>query len=198
MYIPVVLMQNIYIFSFPTMDAIIMKKDELVSIKKEDGSALSKIRIGASWDPTDEGGNKDLDLFVVHRESGVFAFYNKKDAINGVSLGADNRTGEGDGDDETVKMDATKTSDGTYAICINIYDAISKNQKFSQIKNARVTVYNDEDGSVLATYKVTEDGGDHTALHIGDIKDSGDNYTFTAKGVFIDGSCDVVAQSLKM
>ena len=175
-----------------------MKAGESIQIMKEDGSALSKILIGAGWDPTDEGGKKDVDLFIVHRQTGIFAYYGAKNTITGVELGEDNTTGEGEGFDETVKMDATKSADGTYAVCINIYNATQKQQKFSQVKNARVSVCNAENEAVLATYNVTEDGGDHTALHIGDIVDNGDKYTFTAKGTYMDGSISEVAKSLKI
>lgn len=174
-----------------------LTKGQSLDLKKADGSNISKVRVGISYDPADANAPAmDLDLFAHHKGEGKTAFFNAPNAITGVELGEDNRTGEGEGDDETVKLDATKTSDGTIVIAVNIYDAVSRGQNFGQAKNAKATVYNDESGEVIATFPITENGGDNTALIVAEIKDTGDNYVFTAVGRFLKGDINEVVAAM--
>jgi len=175
------------------MKALNLVKGQTLDLKKADGSSISKIRVGLSWD-VKEGITADLDLFIVEKANGAkkVAYYNARTAITGVELSEDNRTGAGDGDDEFVKMDATKSGDGEYFICVNIYTG---NVKFSDVANAKATVYNQETNEVLATYVLAQ-GGAHTAVVVGKVVDSGDNYAFTAMGDYIDGDISQVAESL--
>lgn len=172
-----------------------LAKGQALELKKPDGSALSKIRIGLGWD-MNEGKTADLDLFVIAPDKSTVAYYNARTAITGVELSEDNRTGAGDGDDETVKMDATQTTDGVHTIALNIYDAKSKGQSFADVKNAKATVYNDETGEALATFDISATGGAHESLVVGTVTDVGNSYTFTAKGDFIDGDINQVVASL--
>lgn len=166
-----------------------------LDLKKSDGSNLAKARVGLSWDVS-EGKSVDLDLFVIAPDKQTVAFYNQRDAIVGVQLSEDNRTGEGEGDDEFVKMDATQTSDGVYTLALNIFDAVAKGQSFADVKNAKATVYNDETNDVLGTFEIAATGGTHTALIVGTVTDSGNSYVFTPKGDYIDGDINQVVASL--
>lgn len=179
------------------MDALNLTKGQTVDLKKADGTAVSKIRVGLSWDVS-EGKTMDLDLFVVGKVAGntTVAFFNAKNAIKGIQLGEDNVTGAGDGDDEFVNMDATQSEDGEYSIAVNIYDAASKAQTFADVKNAKATVYNQETNEVLATYSITENGGANTGLIVGKVIDAGNAYSFTAMGNFVMGDINAIAASL--
>jgi stress response protein SCP2 len=174
------------------METLNLTKGQTIDLKKADGTAISKIRVGLSWD-VKSGVTADLDLFVVAKETKKVAYFNDKTAIKGITLGEDNLTGEGEGDDETVEMDATQSEDGTYVVCVNIFNATTT---FANVANAKATVYDAQSNEVLATYSVSESGGDHTALIVGEVKDSGDNYTFTAKGDYLNGDIAQVAASL--
>lgn len=173
------------------MQEIVLTKGQTIDLKKEDGTSISKIRVGISWD-VKAGVTADLDLFVVAKEAKTVAFFNAKTAIKGVTLGSDNLTGAGDGDDETVEMDATQTEDGTYVICVNIY---SSGVTFASVSNPKATVYNADTNEVLATYQLAE-GGEHNAVIVGEVKDTGNNYTFTAKGDYLNGSITEVRDSI--
>jgi len=61
-------------------------------------------------------------------------------------------------------MDATQSDDGVYAICINIYNAEIKNQTLALVKNAKATVYDSTTNKILATYNLTENGGNNTGI----------------------------------
>ncbi len=174
------------------MQDIVLTKGQTVDLKKADGSALSKVRVGVSWDVKD-GVTADLDLFLIHKETKNMAYFNDKTAIAGFKLSDDNRTGAGSGDDEFVKADATVSEDGTYVICVNVYKGTAT---FADVSNAKATVYNDETNEVLHTFALSADGGAHTAVIVGELKDSGDNYTFTAKGDYLNGNVVEVRDSL--
>lgn len=177
------------------MENLVLSKGQEVSLIKEDGSAVSKIRVGLSWDIS-AGNNVDLDLFVVEKTTKKVAYFNDKTAIKGITLGADNLTGEGDGDDETVEMDATQSEDGVYVIAINIYSAKSRTQTLAMVNNAKATVYDSTNNKVLATFALTENGGDNTGIIVGEVTDSGNNYSFKAVGTFVNGDINEIRASV--
>ena len=178
------------------MQPLNLSKGQSLELKKADGSSISKIRAGLSWDVA-AGVAMDLDLFVVQKGVTTLFYGNKNsNPINGILLSDDNRTGAGDGDDEFVTMDGTQTVDGEYFIGVSIYDAVAKAQTFASVNNAKVTVYNNEDNTVLATYSITENGGANTALIVGKVQDSGNSYTFTALGNFLTGDINAVSASV--
>lgn len=171
-----------------------LQKGIALNLTKADWSALHSIRVGMSWD-VQEWVTADLDLFIVQKladKSKKVAFFNAKNAIKWVTLWDDNLTGEGDGDDEFALLDARQTEDWELFVCVNIY---TSGVKFSQVKNAKVTVYNQETGEAIASY-VMGDGWDHTALVVGKIVDAGDTYSFTAMWDYIDGNISTVTESL--
>lgn len=173
-----------------------LEKGQSLSLVKRDGSSIEKIRVGLSWDTADVGRDVDLDLFVIHKQSRKVAFFNDKTAIQGVQLSDDNLTGEGEGDDEFTKLDATKTDDGDYYICVNIYDAKARNQSFNLVNNAKATIYNDSTDSPIAAYAISQDGGKHTGLIVANLKDVGGHYEFTALGDYLIGDINEVAQAV--
>lgn len=171
-------------------------KGQSVPLTKTDGTAISKIRVGLSWDVASIGQAVDLDLSIAHKETKNVAFYNARNAINWVELSEDNRTWEGDWDDEFAILDATKTADWEYIVFINIFDAVSRWQAFNLVNNAKVTVYNAETNEALVSYSVTENGWANTALIVCSLKDSGDKYDFTAKWDFVNWNINEIVASL--
>ena len=172
-----------------------LQKGQVLDLKKEDGTSISKIRVGLSWDVS-EGKTMDLDLFAHHKESKATAYFGAKTAINGLILSDDNLTGEWDGDDEFLKMDAVTTVDGEYFICVNIYDAESKGQSLKDVTNAEATIYDDVSGAVLAKYNMTADGGDNTSIIVGKVTDSDEDYKFEAIWTYLKGDINQVVAAL--
>jgi len=166
-----------------------LSKGASLSLVKADGSSLSKVRVGLSWDVT-PGVNADLDLFIVSPSKQV-AYFGDRTAIAGIQLSEDNRTGAGEGDDEYAKFDATVTTDGVYTICVNSYTGTT----FDKVSNAKATVYNDEDGTILATFDISQ-GDTNTGIIVGTIADSGNSYVFTANGDFVNGDINQIVASL--
>lgn len=173
------------------MEAVSLVKGQTVDLKKADGTLISKIRVGAGWDVGDTGA--DVDLFVVQKNPKTIAFFNAKTAIAGIKLGADNLTGEGEGDDETADFDATVSVDGEYFVCLNIYSGAAT---FGQVKNLSARVYNSETNEILASQNITENGGSNNGIILGVIKDIGNAYTYTAIGDYVNGDINQIAASI--
>ena len=166
-----------------------LSKGSTLNLVKPDGSALSKVRVGVSWDVA-PGVNADLDVFVSSPDKTV-AYFGNKDAIAGVQLSDDNRTGAGDGDDEFARFDAAVTTDGVYTICVNSYTGTT----FDKVSNAKATVYNDETNEVLATFELGQ-GATNTGIVIGTLTDAGNSYVFTAKGDYVNGNINEIVAAL--
>lgn len=178
------------------MENLVLTKGQTLDFKKEDWTSYSKIRVGLSWDVATSDRAVDLDLFVVKKETKQVAYYNDKTAIKGITLWADNLTWEWDWDDEVVDMDATQSDDWTYVLCVNIYEAVNRWQSLAQVNNAKATIYDSTTNKVLATFNITENGWENTWIIIWEVKDTGDNYTFTALGNFVKWDINQIRASL--
>src|SRR5690242_15020678 len=96
--------------------AVSLQKGGNVSLSKE-APGLKHIRVGLGWDArASDGGDFDLDASAFMcgsngkvRGDSDFIFYNNLKSPDGsVEHTGDNKTGAGDGDDESLKMDLTK------------------------------------------------------------------------------------------
>lgn len=173
--------------------AINLSKGQKVDLTKAN-PGLSKIAVGLGWDVNKyDGGNQfDLDAtaFCLNSSGKVnsekeFIFYNNKTNSNGsiVSSG-DNRSGEGSGDDENIKINlaAVPADIQKVAFCITIHDAAQRNQNFGQVANAYVRVVNEESGVELIRYDLGEDFSVETAVVVGELYRHQAEWKFSAVG----------------
>ena len=134
--------------------AISLSKGGNVSLSKE-APGLKSLLVGLGWKPrTTDGAAFDLDVsvFIVGengkvRTDGDFVFYNNKVGDNGsVEHLGDNRTGEGEGDDEAVKIDLSKVSADIKRLifAVTIHEADSRAQNFGQVGDAYIRSVNGE------------------------------------------------------
>lgn len=182
------------------MEPVVLTKGQVLDLKKADGSGVSHARIGVSWDIQD-GATVDLDLSVLQKLPGgakqVVFFGNRASSpVAGVTLSEDNRTGAGDGDDEFATLDATKTADGEYFPFVNIFDAVAKNQSLAMVKSAMVNIYDADTNTKLATFALSEAGGSNTGIVLGKFTDTGDTYSFTAIGNYVNGDINEISNAL--
>ncbi|MCL5459861.1 TerD family protein, partial [Loigolactobacillus coryniformis] len=77
-----------------------------------------------------------------------------------------------------------------------IYSAKAKNQTLKLVNNAKATVYDSTNNKVLATFILTENGGDNTGIIVGEVTDSGNNYSFKAVGTFVNGDINEIRASV--
>ena len=112
--------------------AINLSKGQKISLSKE-APNLKVALVGLGWDikQYDSGADYDLDasIFLLNANGKCahesdFIFYNNLSS-NGVTHSGDNRTGEGDGDDEAVTIEFEKVPDyiQKIAVTVTIYDA---------------------------------------------------------------------------
>ena len=131
---------------------ISLKKGQKVSLSKEN-RGLTKVLVGLGWDVNafDTGGSFDLDAaaFLLGENGKItrtedFVFYgNLQHPSGAVEHLGDNLTGEGDGDDEQIKVDLSLVPANIQrvAFTVTIYDADVRRQNFGQVNNAFIRIY---------------------------------------------------------
>ncbi|MBW7476867.1 TerD family protein [Paenibacillus oenotherae] len=173
--------------------AISLQKGQKIDLTKTN-PGLSKVIVGLGWDTNKYDGGHAFDLdasvFCVSATGKVgsdkdFIFYNNTQNSNGsVVHTGDNRTGEGDGDDEQVKVDlsAVPAETDKIAFAITIHDADSRSQNFGQVSNAFVRIVNEATNEELVRYDLGEDFSVETAVVVGELYRNGSEWKFNAIG----------------
>ncbi|MFJ3785381.1 TerD family protein [Streptomyces sp. NPDC090093] len=163
-----------------------------VSLSKE-APGLTAVVVGLGWDVrTTTGSDYDLDASaLLLNEAGKvvsdrhFVFYNNLTSPDGsVEHTGDNLTGEGDGDDESVKvaLSAVPAEIQRIVFPVSIHDAANRGQSFGQVRNAFIRVVNQADGAELARYDLSEDAAAETAMVFGELYRHGAEWKFRAVG----------------
>lgn len=172
--------------------ALSLQKGGNLSLSKTDPS-LSKILIGLGWDErSTDGTSFDLDAsaFLLTASGKVrgdadFIFYNQLKSTDGsVEHTGDNRTGQGDGDDESMKVDLSKVPAEItkVAFTVTIHDAEARRQNFGQVANAFIRVVNDVTGTEIVRYDLAEDYSTETAMVFGELYRNNEEWKFRAVG----------------
>jgi len=162
------------------------------------GGDLKKVRVGLGWNPngTDTGAEFDLDAtaFVCSVDAAgnskmladeYMVFYNNKVSPDGaVKHSGDNRTGGGEGDDETIVVDLTKINPAAAEVSfiVTIDEAIARKQNFGQVSASYIKLYNDETGAELAKYSLEDDFSTETAVQFGSLVLKDGHWIFKAVG----------------
>lgn len=182
------------------MAVVSLRKDERVSLTKTAETPLMTIGIGLGWKPRASAGEKfDLDAIAFALDANNkaimtdtfngFVFYHAKDSGNGEILhSGDNRTGDGDGDDEIINIDLTKIPANVAKIDIgvSIDEAKTRNQFFSMVDDAYIRITNGQLTTTsapveLARYDLSEDGGRNIGMVVGSIYRTSDgSWSFKA------------------
>ncbi|MFD3532288.1 TerD family protein [Streptomyces sp. NPDC058664] len=169
-----------------------LSKGGNVSLTKE-APGLTAVTVGLGWDVrTTTGTDFDLDASAILvtdegkvRNEGDFVFFNNlKSGDGSVEHTGDNLTGEGEGDDEQVKVNlATVPPEVTKIVFpVSIYDAENRQQSFGQVRNAFIRVVNQTGGTEIARYDLSEDASTETAMVFGELYRHGAEWKFRAVG----------------
>jgi tellurium resistance protein TerD len=172
--------------------SVSLTKGGNVSLSKE-APGLTNVVVGLGWDArTTTGTEFDIDssAIVVGADGRVltdkhFIFFNNLTSPDGtVEHTGDNLTGEGEGDDEQVKVNLAAMGPEVDKIVfpVSIYDADSRSQSFGQVRNAFVRVVNAADSKEIARYDLTEDASTETAMVFGELYRNGAEWKFRAVG----------------
>ncbi|SFU91467.1 TerD family protein [Pseudoduganella namucuonensis] len=185
--------------------AISLQKGGNVNLSKE-APGLSKLVVGLGWDVRNtDGAAFDIDgsAFLLKVDGKVradtdFIFYNNLKSPDGsVAHSGDNRTGAGEGDDETVAIDLARVPADVdrVAVCVTIHEADARRQNFGQVQRAFVRCVNLADNTEIARYDLSEDGSTETALIFGEIYRYGGDWKFRAVGQGYKGGLGALASS---
>lgn len=173
--------------------AVCLKKGQKVDLTKSN-PGLSRITVGLGWDVNHYDGGYDFDLdasaFLLDAKGKVsqdkdFVFYsNPVDPSGAVRYGGDNKTGEGEGDDEQIMVNliTIPANIEKIAFTVTIYEASERRQNFGQVSNAYVRIVDDSTGRELIRYDLEEDFSIETAVVVGEIYRHNGEWKFNAIG----------------
>ena len=186
--------------------AVSLQKGGNVSLTKE-APGLTNVIAGLGWDTRQtDGAAFDLDasVFMLGEDGKVlsdaaFIFFNNKKSPDGsVEHMGDNRSGEGEGDDEQVKLNlATMAADVKKIVfSVTIYDADTRKQNFGQVSNAYIRLVNEADNKEIARYDLSEDASVETAMLFGEVYRHNAEWKFKAVGQGFAGGLGAMAASM--
>lgn len=170
--------------------AISLSKGAPLNLSKE-APGLTVLRVGLGWNPRPTDGQPfDLDASAILlkddykvRNEQDFVFYGQPSTVDGsVKHGGDNKTGEGEGDDEQVVIDLTKipADISNVSIIASIHEYDTRGQTFGQVRDAYIRLINEANGEEIARYDLSEDSALQSAIIFGEVYKNGGEWKFKA------------------
>ncbi|MFN2562316.1 MAG: TerD family protein [Jatrophihabitans sp.] len=173
--------------------SVSLSKGQKVSLSKEGGAGLTKVRMGLGWDAAAVKGlfgrkraqTIDLDASaLLFDAAGVLVdqvwFQQLTSKDGSVQHTGDNLTGAGEGDDESIRVDLSRVPAQVRTLVFTVNSFTG--QDFSQIENAFCRLVDDTSDSEIARYELTGSGS-HTAQIMAKVARDGAGWSMTAIGV---------------
>ena len=186
--------------------AINLSKGGNINLSKT-APTMNKVDLGLGWNPRATDG-KAFDLDAVAfltgedgkvRLDGEFIFFNQKVSPCGsVTHNGDNRTGDGDGDDETISVDLSKVPQEVAKIvfAVTIHEGQQNGQNCGLVDRAYIRVINqDANAEELARFDLSEDGSTEVAMIFGELYRHSGEWKFKAVGQGFSGGLGALAAS---
>ena len=170
-----------------------LSKGQKVDLTKGN-PGLKNVMVGLGWDVNafDSGADFDLDAaaFMVDSKGKCptekeFVFYGNLEHPSGaIKHMGDNRTGDGEGDDEQIEVNLADIPANIEKIAFTatIYDAETRRQNFGQVSNAYIRLVNVETNEEIIRYDLGEDFSIETAVVVGEIYRHNGEWKFNAIG----------------
>lgn len=169
-----------------------LNKGQKIDLTKSN-PGLTKALAGLGWSKrTTDGADFDLDASVIllnaegkGRSEADFIFYNNEvSACGAIKYHGDNRTGEGEGDDEKVSLDLANIPADVERVqfVVSIHQAAERNQNFGQVQNAYIRVVNEESSEELMRFDLSEDYSMETAVIMAELYRHNGEWKFNAVG----------------
>ena len=183
-----------------------LSKGQKVDLTKGN-PGLDSILAGLGWDTNRYDGGHDFDLdvsiFMTNEQGKVdtdtnFVFYNNpKDAAGSVVYSGDNRTGEGEGDDETVNITLSKVPADVAKISftVTIHEAQARGQNFGQVSTAYIRIVDTAKNEELLRYDLGEDYSIETAIVVAELYRHGGEWKFAAIGSGFQGGLEALCRN---
>ena len=156
--------------------AINLQKGQKISLEKEAGGALASVVMGLGWDVAKKkglfgfgGGNQSIDL-----DASCFMFDDNNQPVDLVYFGhlssndgsiqhsGDNRTGEGDGDDEQIAVNLARVPAHIKSLVFTVNNYTG--QDFSQVENAYCRLVDGQSGKEIARYNLSAQGSHNAQI----------------------------------
>lgn len=162
-------------------------------------SSIRYAKCGLGWDVNgyDNGTDFDLDASVFMLNSSdkllnddALIFYNNPTHKSGsIKHSGDNRTGAGDGDDESIYIDFSKIPSECekLAFVVTIHKAQERKQNFGMVNNAFIRLlktdsFGSDNGTEEIRFDLSEDYSTETSLLVAEVYRHNGSWKFAAKG----------------
>jgi len=171
--------------------SVSLAKGQSVSLTTGDGSSMTHVRIALGWDAVRQGlfggfrgADVDMDASAILYDAGGFHvdqawFRQLKSRDGAVVHTGDNRTGAGEGDDESiiVHLDRVPPRVAQIVFTINSFTG----QSFAQVQNAFCRLVDEDTRTEIARFDLSQ-SGPHTAEIMAKISRYEGGWTMTALG----------------
>jgi tellurium resistance protein TerZ len=177
--------------------SVSLTKGQTVSLEKRGGGTLRLVRMGLGWDAAKKKGlfgrlkSQTIDLdasALLFDDTGTLVdqvwFQQLVSKDGSVQHTGDNLTGEGEGDDESIKVDLGSVPAGVRSIVFTVNSFTG--QDFSAIENAFCRLVDESTDTEIARYDLTG-SGTHTAQIMAKVARDGVGWSMTAIGVTASG-----------
>jgi tellurium resistance protein TerZ len=175
-----------------------LSKGQTVSLEKRGGGTLTRVRMGLGWDAVKKKGmfgkmkEQAIDLdasAMLFDSSGRLVdqvwFQQLKSRDGSVRHTGDNRTGAGDGDDESILVDLQAVPADVAQIVFVVNSFTGEN--FSQIENAFCRLVDSTaNDAEIARYELTG-SGTHNSQVMAKVSRAGNGWSMTAIGAIGNG-----------
>lgn len=176
----------------PSGNSVDLRKGSKLDLKKR-VPGLNNLMVGARWDAAETGTcDFDLDLFGLLLADGGkmkpkdgIVYFNEK-VLPGIRLNGDNRTGAGDGDDETIDicLDQIAPDVESIVFCVNIYECMNRQQTFGMVSNSCIRLVDRDNGDKeICRFSLKDDYSSSTAVIFAKLTRDRDNNTWKFEAV---------------
>jgi len=166
--------------------ALNLSKGQKISLDKEAGVQLTQIIMGLGWDPVKKkglfgfgGGSQEVDLdasCIMFDEQGAQTdavwFRQLKSKDGSIIHTGDNRTGEGDGDDEQIIVNLNNVPATVKSLVFTVNSFTGQN--FSQVENATCRIINASNNQEVARFNLTTLGNHNAQIMVKLYRHSGE------------------------
>lgn len=178
--------------------SISLAKNQTISLEKQ-SSSLSKVSMGLGWDPAKPsgffgkllGGASEIDLdascilFDAQKQPLDNVWFQQLQSRDGaIQHSGDNRTGEGEGDDETIQVDLNRLPANVQTLVFTVNSF--QGQTFDKVANAYCRLVDLSSRKELARFDLTGKGS-HTGVVMAVLKRTAAGWDMTAIGTPTNG-----------
>lgn len=163
--------------AMPAGNGVILKKGQKTSLTAINPN-LKSIRVGLGWDVgMNTGYDLDSEVFMLGANEKVigdnwFVFYGQLVSPDGsVVHHGDNRTGDGEGDDEIIDIDLSRLSPqvAKLVFVVTINEAREHGYNFGQVSNAYIRIIDNSSGAELVRFSLSEYYKEVVSMVVGEV-----------------------------